>query len=106
MSLDHYVEPVNVSGPYSPSYVAPVQKYYWVRYTLPSGHYNTKCITQHPFHFIHNYNLADELKKWAKVTLVDWKEITKEDFNIWLVINNKSSGELETGADEGIHTMD
>jgi hypothetical protein len=102
-----YYDATSVAGPQSPTYIPPVEKFYWIRYTLPSGHPATKCILQHPFYFIHNYNMSEEIKRWAKVMLLDWKEITKEEYNIWLVISNKSAGEKETGADEvGVHTMD
>ena len=74
-----YYDATSVAGPQSPTYIPPVEKFYWVRYTLPSGHPATKCILQHPFYFIHNYNMSEEIKRWAKVMLLDWKEITKEE---------------------------
>lgn len=70
-------------------------KYYWVQYTLPGGLIADKCISQHPFHFIHNKNLDPVTKSWAKVRLINWKEINKEDFYIWLAVNPATESENE-----------
>lgn len=70
-------------------------KYYWIEYTAPSGQSIDICTTKHPFQFIYNKNLDPVTKQWTKMKLLNWKQITKEEFEMWLVLNPMTMGENE-----------
>jgi hypothetical protein len=72
---------------------SPLPKYYWIQYSLLEGIITDTCTTEHPFHFIHNKNQDSLTKLWSKIRLVNWKEISKEDFFIWLAINPATESE-------------
>ena len=36
---------------------------------------------------MHRVNANAVNQKWGKVTLIDWKEITKEEFLLWVELN-------------------
>lgn len=69
--------------------------YYWIRYSLPSGKITTTCIKQHPFHFIHNLNYDPACTIMEECTLIDWKVITRMDYDVWTSINPRTHGENE-----------
>ena len=61
--------------------------YYWIHYTAPIGHSVETCTTRHPFQFIHSKNLDPITNDWPKMKLLNWKQITKEEFEIWITLN-------------------
>lgn len=61
------------------------KEYWWVRYSYPSGgtnsDYQNDFVTdQHPFIWYHQK--MTEITRY-KYQLVDWKKITKEEYNLY-----------------------
>ena len=65
-------------------------KYYWIHYTAPSGNSVETCTIRHPFQFIYSKNLDPITNEWPKMKLLNWKQITKEEFDIWMSLNPMS----------------
>jgi len=78
-------------------------KFYWILYGTRSGSLIGKCIATHPFQYIHNTNLNDPNQKWGKINLVNWKEITSEEFSLWAELNPNLGESTDIGE---IHQMD
>lgn len=64
-------------------------KFYWIVYENRSGSFIGRCITMHPFQYIYNSNLNRPNQKWEMMTLINWKEITQEEFSLWSELNPK-----------------
>lgn len=78
-------------------------KFYWLVYRTRTDSYINICIDSHPFKYIHDVNLTKSNHAWGVISLVNWKEITKEEFLLWLELNPELA--KVTSLDE-IHQMD
>lgn len=79
------------------------KKFYWILYGTMSGSSIGKCIAMHPFQYIHDTNLNDPNQKWGMINLLNWKEITFEEFSLWAEINPNLRKLTDMGE---IHQMD
>ena len=62
-------------------------KYYWVLYETRNNDHVSKCITVHPFDFIYTHNLNEPNQKWGRIILINWKEISKAEYSLWVKLN-------------------
>lgn len=67
--------------------ISPPSRYYWLLYLTRTDANIDICTTVHPFKYVHYVNANAVNQKWGKVTLIDWKEITKEEFSLWVELN-------------------
>ena len=96
LSTDHYMPGSTVIISLSP-------KYYWLLYLTMTDTYIGICTTVHPFKYVHHANTNATNQKWHRITLIDWKEITKEEFSLWLELNPKLAESMDM---RDIHQMD
>lgn len=78
-------------------------KFYWILYETKAGSFIGICIGIHPFQYIYNTNVSEPNQKWGRINLVNWKEITSEEFSLWAELN-PNLGELTDMGE--IHQMD
>lgn len=65
----------------------PTINYYWILYMTSSGRTIGICTTVHPFKYINDVNVNEPNQKFGRINLLDWKEITKDEFLLWVELN-------------------
>lgn len=89
--------------PASTVIVEPSPKYYWLLYQLRNGNKIGICTTSHPFVYVDHVNKNEQGQKWGRITLIDWKNITAEEFSLWVEINPLLAESVDI---RDIHQMD
>ena len=76
------------------------KKYYWVNYLKTANTENglvveneAKVADVHAFYFKSNYSVTTDGITYWNYTLLSWKEITKEEFELFKTIQNRTNNQ-------------